>query len=158
MPRKSKETVKKIAEKQPEKKAEIKVVKNHSQILRGRVVSAKTVQTVSVLVERRVVDPFYHKAVKKSKKFLAQDDLKAREGDIVEIAQIRPISKNKHFAVIKIVGRDIEAIVTEQLKEEAAEAIEEVMPEEKEEVVEESKESEQPEKKEETKKDKKEKK
>lgn len=119
---------KKVEKKEALKKVEIKVEKKHSQIMKGRVVSAKTPMTVTVLVERKVMDPFYHKAFKRSKRFLAHDMLGAREGDIVEVAQIRPISKNKRFIVIKIVGRDIEAIVTHELKEKAAEAIEEAVP------------------------------
>lgn len=106
------------------------------QIFRGRIVSAKVPQTVSVLVESVKTHPLYGKSFKRSKKFLAATDKSLVLGDLVEIVQCAPISKRKRFKVTQVFGRDIEAVVTEKLKEEAAEAIAEVMPEEKEEEVE----------------------
>lgn len=111
-------------------KTKVSEVKKSRQIIRGRVVSAKQPQTVTVLVESTKTHPLYGKTFKRSKKYLVHDGLGVSEGDLVEITQIRPISKNKHFQVVKVVGKDIEAIITEQLKEEAQEAIAEVMPEE----------------------------
>lgn len=127
---------------------------------RGRVVSAKLPQTVTVLVEREKMHPLYGRAVKRGKKYLVFDPIGVVNGDLVEIQQIRPLSKNKHFAITRVLGRDIEAIATEQLKEKAAEEIARVMPEEKEELKEpEVSEPEKPEKrKTKDKKDKKEKK
>jgi hypothetical protein len=51
-------------------------------------------------------------------------------GDIVEIIKTRPISKRKHWKVTKVLGKDVVALGTQALKEEAAEAIAEVLPEE----------------------------
>ena len=102
-----------------------------SKVMRGRVVSAKLLKTVTVLVEHRKTHPLYGKSVRRSKRYLVHDGLGAVLGDVVQILQTRPMSKNKHFKIGKIVGRNIEAIVTEQLKIKAAEAIAEVMPEEK---------------------------
>ncbi len=103
------------------------------QIMRGRVVSAKMPKTVTVLVNSTKRHPLYGKSFIRGKKYLALSEDKISEGDLVEIMKIRPISKSKHFKVMRVIGKDIEAIVTEQLKEEAKEAIEEVMPEEREE-------------------------
>lgn len=100
-----------------------------SQILKGRVTSVKVPQTVTVLVEWQKTHPLYKKTFKKSKKYLVHDDLKVSLGDVVEIVKVKPISKNKHFKVVKVVGQEIKVIIAEQLKEEAAEAIAEVMPE-----------------------------
>lgn len=112
----------------------------------GRVVAAKIPQTVTVVVERKKMHLLYHKAFTRTKKYLVQDEMKAAVGDLVEIVKIRPISKNKHFKVAKILGRDIAAVVSEELKENAAEEIAQVLPEErtKETVMEESQVSKQP--------------
>lgn len=106
------------------------------QILRGRVLSAKLPQTVTVLVERKKTHRLYGKSFARSKKYLVHTQTSLAEGDLVEITQCKPISKNKHFKVLKVVGKDIAAVISEQLKEEAAAEIAEVMPEEKEEKVE----------------------
>lgn len=103
-----------------------------NKTIQGRVVSAKIPKTVTVLVEGRKIHPLYGKAYKYSKRYLVHDELGVSEGDVIEICQCRPISKNKRFQVRKVIGKDIEAIVTEQLKEEVQEAIAEVMPVEEE--------------------------
>ncbi|MBI2600685.1 30S ribosomal protein S17 [Candidatus Daviesbacteria bacterium] len=96
----------------------------------GRVVSAKLAKTVTVLVERIARHPVYKKTFKQSKRYLVHDELGAKEGDIVDILKVKPISKNKHWEVKKIIGQDIAEMVKEKLKEEAQESIAEVMPEE----------------------------
>jgi small subunit ribosomal protein S17 len=71
------------------------------RIMSGKVVSDKANKTVTVLVERRVKDPLYGKVVKKSRKFAAHDEANLfREGDVVQIEECRPISKNKTWKVI----------------------------------------------------------
>lgn len=111
-------------------KTEVNIEKR-PQTFRGRVVSVKLPQAVTVLVESKKTHPLYGKSYKRSRKFLAAVDQELVLGDLVEIVQCAPISKRKRFKVTKVLGRDIEAVVTEQLKEEAAEAIAEVLPEEK---------------------------
>ena len=97
----------------------------------GRVTSNKQQKTATVLVQSTKTDRLYHKSYKRSKKYSVDDQLGVKVGDLVEIIKIRPVSKLKHWKIIKVVGRDIEEVVGEQLKESAAETIEEVMPEEK---------------------------
>lgn len=99
----------------------------------GRVVSVKMAKTAVVLVESRKTHPLYKKSYKSSKRYLVDDQLGVKLGDIVDVQKIRPVSKNKHWKVLKVIGRNIEEIVEEELKETAAEAMAEVMPEEKEE-------------------------
>ncbi len=66
------------------------------RVLQGVVVSDKADKTVSVLVERRIMHPVYHKFVKRSKKYLAHDENNtAKIGDKVAIIECRPISKRK---------------------------------------------------------------
>jgi len=74
----------------------------------GRVVSDKMNKTVTVLVERRVQHPLYGKFVAKSKKYhahTAEGGLKV--GDVVEIAETRPISKTKSWAVTRRISEAI---------------------------------------------------
>ncbi len=108
-----------------------KPLRSKKQIIKGRVVSAKTAKTVVVLVEREKIHPLYKKTFRRSKRYLVHDEMGATLGDLVEIVQIKPMSKNKHFQVQKIVGKNMEAVIVKQLKEEAAEAIAEVMPEDR---------------------------
>lgn len=107
--------------------------KQANQVFKGSVVSVKTAKTATVLIESRKTHPLYKKSYLQTKRYLVNDDLGVKPGDLVNIIKCKPISKNKHFKIIKIVGRDMEAIVTEQLKEEAKSAIEEIIPVETEE-------------------------
>jgi len=102
----------------------------------GRVTSTKMEKTVSVIVESRKTHPLYKKTYAWSKRYLAHDEMGAQMGDIVRIVKSRPISKRKHWMVVKILGRDIVPMSEEALKAEAEEMIAEVMPEEKEQQVE----------------------
>lgn len=74
----------------------------------GRVVSDKMNKTVTVLVERRVKHPIYGKVVTRSKKYAAHDEAnECHAGDLVQIEECRPISRNKSWRVTKIVERAI---------------------------------------------------
>ncbi len=97
----------------------------------GRVVSNKMTKTAVVLIESRKTHPLYKKSYAWTKKYLVDDALGVKIGDVVEIIETRPISKRKHWKITKVVGADFEAVATEHLKEGVKEAIEEVMPEEK---------------------------
>lgn len=99
----------------------------------GRVISAKTKNTVTVNVERKVMHPLYKKTYVQTKKYLADAGNDIKEGALVEIVKVRPISKNKHFRVAKVIGKDLAEITKEQLKAEAEGIIAEIMPQEKEE-------------------------
>ena len=71
----------------------------------GRVVSNKMNQTVTVAVERKVKHPVYGKYIRRTTKLLAHDaDNACREGDVVSIAECRPISKRKSWRVVEIVS------------------------------------------------------
>ena len=75
----------------------------------GRVVSNRMQKTVTVLVERRVKDPLMGKIMTRSKKYhahVAAGDY--RTGDVVEIAECRPISKTKAWTVMRLVEKSKE--------------------------------------------------
>jgi small subunit ribosomal protein S17 len=79
--------------------------------------------TVSVLTESTKMHPVYKKAYKVSRKFLVHDLIGVNVGDLVEIIKTRPISKNKHFQIHKVIGRDTQVLVEEKLKQDATSAI-----------------------------------
>ena len=79
-----------------------------SRELVGKVVSDKTDKTITVLVETYKKDPLYGKRVKYSKKYAAHDEKnEAKVGDTVRIAEVRPLSKTKHFRLVEIVEKAI---------------------------------------------------
>lgn len=70
----------------------------------GRVTSSKMNKTVTVLVERRVKHPLYGKYIVRSKKYHAHDERdQYKEGDLVEIAECRPLAKTKAWTVTRLV-------------------------------------------------------
>ena len=80
-------------------------VKN-TRTLVGRVVSDKRAKTVTVLVERRTMHPLYGKIVARSNKYHAHDEKdEYKTGDLVEIAEGRPISKTKSWVVTRLIEK-----------------------------------------------------
>jgi small subunit ribosomal protein S17 len=77
---------------------------NLQRTVTGRVVSDKMDKSITVLVERRVPHPLYKKYIRRSTKMHAHDENnECREGDIVTIAQCRPMSKSKTWTLVKVV-------------------------------------------------------
>jgi small subunit ribosomal protein S17 len=75
-----------------------------TRTLVGRVISNKMDKTVTVRVERRVRHPVYGKYVVRTTKYHAHDESnQVGEGDLVEIAETRPISKTKAWTVKRVV-------------------------------------------------------
>ena len=78
----------------------------NTRTLVGRVVSDKRAKTVTVLVERRVMHPLYGKIVGRSRKYHAHDEQgQYKTGDMVEIAEGRPISKTKSWIVTRLIQK-----------------------------------------------------
>ena len=76
-------------------------IKKSNKVLKGVVVSDKMDKTVVVEVTRFVEHKKYGKRIKKTKNYKAHDAENAKKiGDVVEIEEVRPISKDKHFKVI----------------------------------------------------------
>ena len=72
----------------------------------GRVVSDKMQKTIVVALERRVPHPVYGKMVKRTSKVKAHDEENtAKTGDLVWIAETRPLSKDKRWRLVEIVER-----------------------------------------------------
>jgi small subunit ribosomal protein S17 len=80
-------------------------VKNQRRLI-GRVVSDKMQKTVVVRVERRVRHGGIGKIVSRSRKYHAHVAAgEYREGDLVEIAECRPISRTKSWAVTRLIEK-----------------------------------------------------
>jgi small subunit ribosomal protein S17 len=70
----------------------------------GKVVSDKMDKTVTVLIERQIKHPLYGKIITRSNKYHAHDEANsAKEGDVVEITEGRPVSKTKAWTVTRVV-------------------------------------------------------
>ena len=71
------------------------------RVMQGVVVSDKMDKTITVKVERKVMHPLYKKFIRRSKKYAAHDEKNAfKNGDVVNIRECRPLSKNKRWEVI----------------------------------------------------------
>ena len=72
----------------------------------GVVVSNKMDKTIIVAVERKEKHPLYGKFVKKTTKFVAQDEKnECGIGDTVRIMETRPLSKTKNWRLVEIVEK-----------------------------------------------------
>ena len=72
----------------------------------GLVTSNKMAKTITVMVERKVKHPIYGKFVKKSSKFHAHDEKnECNIGDLVKIAETRPLSKTKRWRLVEVVEK-----------------------------------------------------
>ena len=72
----------------------------------GVVVSNKMDKTIIVAVEVKEKHPLYGKLVKKTTKFVAQDEKnECGIGDTVRIMETRPLSKTKNWRLVEIVEK-----------------------------------------------------
>ena len=79
--------------------------KNQRKLI-GRVTSNKMQKTVVVRVDRRVRDPLMGKTIMRSKKYHAHVDTgEYGEGDWVEIAECRPLSRTKSWRVTRLIEK-----------------------------------------------------
>jgi small subunit ribosomal protein S17 len=72
----------------------------------GKVVSDKMEKTIVVAVETKVRHPLYGKTINRTTKFKAHDENNdAKIGDMVEIMETRPLSKDKRWRLVEVVER-----------------------------------------------------
>lgn len=73
-------------------------------VIMGKVVSNKMNKTIVVEVERKVKHALYGKYMRRFSKMYAHDENNSCAiGDVVLIQQSRPLSKTKHWELVKIV-------------------------------------------------------
>ncbi len=75
---------------------------------RAVVVSKSGDKSIKVHINYKVKHPVYGKYIKRRTKLSVHDSAdEARVGDIVDIAQCRPISKTKSWRLVKVVERAV---------------------------------------------------
>ena len=80
--------------------------RNQRKVRAGVVVSDKMDKTVVVAVLDKIKHPIYKKTMNKTKKYKVHDEKnEAGVGDYVEIEEIRPLSKDKYFRLVRIVEK-----------------------------------------------------
>lgn len=79
--------------------------RNGRKIRRGIVASNKMEKTVTVELTRRMEHPLYGKTVQTKSKVKAHDEVGCDIGDLVEIMETRPLSKDKRWRVTRIVEK-----------------------------------------------------
>ena len=68
----------------------------------GIVISNKMDKSIVVKIERKIKHPLYKKTIKRSKKYIAHDEQnECQVGDLVQIAECRPLSRHKHYRLFK---------------------------------------------------------
>jgi len=72
--------------------------------IQGNVIKIAGDKTVTLLVERRVMHPRYHKVVKRFKKYLVHDERnEVKVGDEIVAIECRPLSKTKSFRLKSVI-------------------------------------------------------
>lgn len=74
--------------------------------LTGIVVTSGMEKSCKVKVERKLMHSVYKKTIVRSKSFLVHDEKnEAGVGDVVQITEIRPVSKLKRWNLVKILEK-----------------------------------------------------
>jgi len=83
-----------------------KVIRNFRKTRVGTVVSDKMEKTIVVAIRDKVKHPLYGKIVNRTTKLKAHDENnEAGIGDVVEIMETRPLSKDKRWRLVRIVKK-----------------------------------------------------
>jgi small subunit ribosomal protein S17 len=86
----------------------------------GEVVSTKMDKTITVRVVRKVMHPTYGRILSRSIKLHAHDEKNtALLGDVVRVAETRPLSKTKRYRLVEIIQRGGEKYVLPSIEETA---------------------------------------
>jgi small subunit ribosomal protein S17 len=86
--------------------AAVKPARNLRKERTGIVVSNKMSKTIVVKIEERVTHAKYGKIMRRSIKFKAHDEKNECDiGDKVLIMETRPLSKDKHFRLVRILEK-----------------------------------------------------
>ena len=88
---------------------EAKVTGAGSRTRTAVVLSRKMDKTAVVSIARMVKHPLYHKLVRRRSKFKIHDPKnETKKGDVVLIAESRPLSAHKHWRLVKILKKAVE--------------------------------------------------
>ena len=76
------------------------------RVIQGKIQKKSGDKTVSIIIERTVKHPKYHKMVRKYKKYLVHDEKnETNAGDTVSAIECRAFSKNKSFRLKEILKK-----------------------------------------------------
>ena len=79
--------------------------RRHRKFRTGLVTSNSMDKTVTVAIVRRYQHPLYKKVVRKTKKILAHDEQNScNVGDVVQVVETRPLSRQKRWRVQAVVS------------------------------------------------------
>ncbi|GAB4122157.1 MAG: 30S ribosomal protein S17 [Fimbriimonadaceae bacterium] len=81
------------------------VARGGRKVRRGVVASNKMDKSVVVRLDRAYQHPLYGKTVRRSNRVTAHDEHSCDIGDTVEIMETRPLSKTKHWRVVRIIEK-----------------------------------------------------
>ena len=96
------------------------VDRSERRTVTGVVTADKMDKTVKVRVERLVQHPQFSKTLRKHYECYAHDEKReAKLGDKVELMESRPISKLKHWRLVRVVEKAIAGSVTEDARNAA---------------------------------------
>lgn len=92
----------------------------------GTVVSDKADKTIVLALTERKTHPIYKKQYSRTVKYIAHDENnEAQIGDKVEVKEVRPISRRKHFTLVRVIEKaaisandTVDAVTAEETEEE----------------------------------------
>lgn len=77
-----------------------------ARTLTGKVTSNAMDKSATIMVERRLKHPLYHKFMRRSTKYHAHDENnECGVGDVVLIQECRPLSKTKSWRLVKVLEK-----------------------------------------------------
>lgn len=77
--------------------------------IQGVVVKIAGDKTATILVERRVMHPRYHKFVKRFKKYMIHDEQnQLKIGDVIHAVECRPLSARKKFRLQSVLKTGVQ--------------------------------------------------
>jgi len=78
---------------------------NRKQLI-GKVVSNKMDKTIVVQIDELIMHPLYKKSVRRTKKIKGHDEKnECSIGDLVRVAETRPLSKEKRYRLVEIIEK-----------------------------------------------------
>lgn len=76
------------------------------KVRKGRVTGDKMQKTIIVEVERKYRHPIYKKVLRARKRYKVHNpDNTAHTGDLVEIMETKPLSKEKRWRLVKVIQK-----------------------------------------------------
>ena len=71
----------------------------------GTVISAKSVKTAIVEIQRFREHPIYKKRLRIKKRYPVHDEVGVKEGQKVKFVEVKPISKRKKWKIVEVINK-----------------------------------------------------